>query len=113
MARAFGSMDTMAMRDDPTSGERRSNGDPVDPILRKWSLADPEMRKLDSKYLRTRNSLDITSGHRDIETISQNHDGLGAGFEKGLTIAAHEEGPEETSVANVEVDYTSSKFRLN
>ena len=113
MARAFGSMDTMAMRDDPISGERRSNGDPVDPILRKWSLADPEMRKLDSKYLRTRNSLDITSGHRDIETIGQNHDGLGADFEKGLTIAAHEEGPEETSVANVEVEYTSSKFALN
>ena len=113
MARAFGSMDTMAMRDDPTSGQRRSYGDHVDPILRKWSLADPEMRKLDSKYLRTRNSLDITPSHRGKETIGQNHDGLGAGFEKGLTIAAHEEGPEETSVANVEVDYTNSKFRLN
>ena len=112
MARAFGSMDTMAMRDDPTSGQRRSNEDPVDPILRKWSLADPEMRKLDSKYLRTRNSLDITPSHRGKETIGQNHDGLGAGFEKALTIAAHEEGPEGTSVANVEVDYTISKFRL-
>ena len=113
MARAFGSMDTMAMRDDPTSGQRRSNGDPVDPILRKWSLADPEMRKLDSKYLRTRNSLDITTCHRDTETIGKKHDGLGAGCEKALTIAAHEKFPEETSVANVEVDYTSSKFRLN
>ena len=50
MARSFGSVDVSKtmMRDEGGGMNGTSNGDPVDPTLRKRSLVDPSLRKRDS-----------------------------------------------------------------
>ena len=98
MARSFGSMDTMTIRQDQCSGiNRTKNGDPA---LRKWSLVDPSLRKLDS--------IDISGSHstteQDATAICQRQDDtMDCGTRKrdalglNLTVAVQEEGSYETN----------------
>ena len=98
MARSFGSMDTMTIRQDQSSGiNRTKNGDPT---FRKWSLVDPSLRKLDSIDISGSHSTteqDATAIHpRQDDTMdcgTRKRDALGL----NLTVAVQEEGSCETN----------------
>ena len=99
MARSFGSMDTMTIRQDQSSGINRTrNGDPA---LRKWSLVDPSLRKLDSIDISESHSTteqDATTAIRPGQDDTMDHgtrkrDALGL----NLTVAEQEEGSYETN----------------
>ena len=97
MARSFGSMDTMTMRQDQCAGiNRTTNGESVDPTLRKWSLVDPSLSKLDSiDLLATGHSQDATTQQDETNICKARHDkrdSLGL----NLTVTVQEEESKET-----------------
>ena len=89
MARSFGSMDTMTIRQDQSSRINRTKDG--DPTLRKWSLVDPSLRKLDS--------IDPTSE----QDCKRQDDAMDCGTRRrgalgvNLTVAVQEEGSYETN----------------
>ena len=98
MARSFGSMDTMTIRQDQSSGiNRTKNGDPT---LRKWSLVDPSLRELDSIDI---SGSDSTTEQDATGICKRQDDTMECGTRRrnalgtNLTVAVQEEGSFETN----------------
>ena len=93
MARSFGSMDTMTIRQDQSSRINRTKDG--DPTLRKWSLVDPSLRKLDSIDPTTEQDTTMNCKRQDdtMDCGTRRRNALGV----NLTVAVQEEGSYETN----------------
>ena len=93
MARSFGSMDTMTIRQDQSSRiNRTKNGDST---LRKWSLVDPPLRQLDSIDISGSDSTNGQDARQDttMDCGTRRRNALGI----NLAVAVQEEGSYETN----------------